>query len=271
MRRSSTFALSTVLAFASALSILPILWILLTAVRPQQEVFSHTLHILPSTVMWQNLVEAWRKYPVATWLQNSIAITFFSTILSTVLDLLAGYAFAKFQFRGRDILFGLFLLTLMLPVQVFMAPQFLIVAHLHGVNTMWAAFVPRAAETYGVFLARQFFLSFPDDLINAARLDGASELRIFWSVVLPLSRPAVAVLVLLLTLGQWNDFGWSLVVLRESWAMTLPVGLNLLQGDRVTDWPGIMSVALVSIVPIAALFFALQSYFVQGVTRSGIK
>jgi alpha-1,4-digalacturonate transport system permease protein len=131
--------------------------------------------------------------------------------------------------------------------------------------------LPRAAEVYGVFLARQFMQSLPDELLEAARLDGASEWTIFWRIVLPLSKPAIAVLLLLTFLARWNDFSWPLVVLKEIHSLTLPVGLSLLQGEYGTDWTSIMAMALISVAPVLVLFVALQRYFVQGIARTGIK
>ena len=193
-------------------------------------------------------------------------------VLTVVLDLLAGYAFAKFDFRGRDALFILFLATLMLPTQVLLVPQFLIVARLGGVNTYWAVIVPRAAETYGVFLARQFLSKIPDELLERGtigRRGGMVDLLAHRAAAC--TSAAIAVLSLLLILGNWNDFGWPLVVLKERRSLTLPVGLSFLQGEHVTDWTGIMAVALISVLPAVLLFLATQRQFVQGIARTGIK
>lgn len=259
------------LTAASCLALFPIFWMLLTALRPKDEIFARSLQLWPSRIAWENLTHASATYPIGEWLVNSIVITGVGAGLTIFLDLLAGYAFAKFEFKGRDTLFIVFLGTLMLPTQVLIVPQFMTIAALHGVNTFWAVVVPRAAETYGIFLARQFFQNVPDELIEAARLDGASEWTIFWKIALPLTKAGVAVLSLLLVLGSWNDFGWPLVVLQDVHALTLPVGMSLLQGEHVTDWPAMMTIALVSILPIAVLFVLLQRYFIQGVARSGIK
>ncbi len=259
------------LTVISLLFVFPVIWMALTALRPPSEIFTRTLHVIPTTWKWDNLWLVWSTYPIADWLWNSTVVAVLGGVLTVVLDLLAGYAFAKFDFRGRDALFILFLATLMLPTQVLLVPQFLIVARLGGVNTYWAVIVPRAAETYGVFLARQFLSKIPDELLDAARLDGAGEWSIFWRIVLPLARPAIAVLSLLLILGNWNDFGWPLVVLKERRSLTLPVGLSFLQGEHVTDWTGIMAVALISVLPAVLLFLATQRQFVQGIARTGIK
>ena len=269
--RGQTALLFTVLAGLSGLSLFPVFWMLLTAIRPRSEAFARTLHLWPSRIEWHNFSRIWETYSVGYWLLNSIAVSIVGGALTVLLSLLAGYAFAKFQFRGRDILFVIFLSTLMLPTQVFIVPQFMTIAALHGVNTFWAVILPRAAETYGIFLARQLLQNVPDELLDAARLDGASEWSIFWRVVLPLSKPAIAVLSLLLVLGYWNDFGWPLVVLKDEKSLTLPVGLSFLLSEHVPDWPGLMLIALISILPITVLFIFLQRYFIQGVARTGLK
>ena len=269
--RGQALLLFIVMAGLSALSLFPVFWMTLTAIRPQSEAFARTLNLWPSHASLHNLSRIWTTYPVGDWLVNSLIVSIVGGALTVLLSLLAGYAFAKFQFRGRDLLFYLFLSTLMLPTQVFIVPQFMTIAALHGVNTFWAVILPKVAETYGIFLARQLLSNVPDELLDAARLDGASEWSIFWRVVLPLSKPAIAVLSLLLVLGYWNDFGWPLVVLKDERSMTLPVGLSFLLSEHVPDWPGLMIIALISILPITVLFVFLQRYFIQGVARSGIK
>ena len=263
--------LFTALFCASVLSLFPVFWMFVTAIRPAGEIFTRAFHLWPTHPAWQNLAHAWSTYAVGDWLVNSLSVTFFGSVFSVFIYLLAGYAFAKFEFAGRDALFLCYLATLMLPTQVLIVPQFMGIAAVGGVNHFWAVILPRAAEAYGVFLARQLLQSVPDELLDSARLEGAGEWSIFWRIVVPLSRPAIAVLSLMLSLGFWNDFGWPLIVLQDKSAMTLPVGLGLPQGQHVTDWASVMTIALVSVVPIVALFFALQRYFVQGFARTGLK
>ena len=221
--------------------------------------------------MWGNYLNALRLYPAQDWFLNSLVIAVVGCVLTSFLDLSAAYAFSKFRFRGRNVLFAVLISTLVIPTQVLLVPQFLIIAGMRGLDTYWAVILPRAAEAYGVFLAIQFFEALPDELLEAARLDGASEWSIFWRIVVPLSKPVIAVLLLVNFLGRWNDFAWPLVVLKGKHALTLPVGLNLLKGEYATDWTSIMAVSIVAIVPVLLLFVALQRYFVQGITRSGIK
>jgi multiple sugar transport system permease protein/alpha-1,4-digalacturonate transport system permease protein len=159
----------------------------------------------------------------------------------------------------------------MIPIQVIMVPEFLIISKLGWVNTYAGVIAPRAAEAFGIFMVRQFMVSIPDELIEAARLDGAGEFKIFWKVILPLSWPVVAVLTIFTFMWRWNDFAWPLVVLQDQAAYTVPLGLNLMKGQFFTDWTGIMGMSLVSILPILVVFIFFQRYFIQGIASTGIK
>ena len=194
-----------------------------------------------------------------------------TVVLSVSINLLAGYAFAKIPFRGRSALFILVLSTLMIPAQAIMIPQFRIVSNLGIYGTFWGVILPTAATALGIFLARQFFLSIPDELLEAAKLDGAGQLRIFWSVVLPLARPLIAVMVLLAFMNTWNDFLWPLIVLKDPQLYTLPVSLRFLQGEFSSDYGGLMAAGLISCLPLVVLFLILQKWFVQGIARTGIR
>src|SRR5215203_325119 len=249
----------------------PLYWMFATAVRPKKEIFSGGFDLVPSTFVWSNFSDAWNKLPWDQFYINSIAIAAIAVPITVFINLLAGYTFAKYKFPGRDILFLLMISTLMIPIQVIMVPEFLIVAKLGWVNTWWGVLVPRAAEAFGLFMVRQFMVSIPDELIEAARLDGAGEFTIFRRVVLPLSWPVVAVLTIFTFMWRWNDFAWPLVVLQEQSAYTVPLGLNLMQGQYFTDWTGLMSMSLLSIIPMMLVFIFFQRYFIQGIASTGLK
>ena len=194
-----------------------------------------------------------------------------TTILTVVVSVLAGYAFAKLRFPAKNLLFLVLLATMMIPTQAILVPQFKIVNALGLVGTFWAVIIPGAAATFGIFLARQFMLAIPDELIEAAKIDGAGSLRIFWSIVLPLCKPLLAVLTLLTMMYQWNDFLWPLIVLRDSELYTLPIGLQFLQGQYPTDYGALMAMTLISVAPLVVLFLAFQRFFVQGLATTGLK
>jgi len=249
----------------------PLYWMFATAVRPKKEIFSGGFDLVPSTFVWSNFSDAWNKLPWDQFYINSIAIAAIAVPITVFINLLAGYTFAKYKFPGRDILFLLMISTLMIPIQVIMVPEFLIVAKLGWVNTWWGVLVPRAAEAFGLFMVRQFMVSIPDELIEAARLDGAGEFTIFRRVVLPLSWPVIAVLSIFTFMWRWNDFAWPLVVLQEQSAYTVPLGLSLMQGQYFTDWTGLMSMSLLSIIPMMLVFVFFQRYFIQGIASTGLK
>jgi alpha-1,4-digalacturonate transport system permease protein len=249
----------------------PLYWMFATAIRPKKEIFSGGLDLVPSTFVWSNFSDAWNKLPWDQFYINSIAIVAIAVPVTVFINLLAGYTFAKYKFPGRDILFLLMISTLMIPIQVIMVPEFLIVAKLGWVNTWWGVLVPRAAEAFGLFMVRQFMVSIPDELLEAARLDGAGEFTIFRRVVLPLSWPVIAVLSIFTFMWRWNDFAWPLVVLQEQSAYTVPLGLSLMQGQYFTDWTGLMSMSLLSIIPMLLVFIFFQRYFIQGIASTGLK
>ena len=249
----------------------PLYWMFATAVRPKKEIFSGGFDLVPSTLVWSNFSDAWNKLPWDQFYINSIAIAAIAVPITVFINLLAGYTFAKYKFPGRDILFLLMISTLMIPIQVIMVPEFLIVAKLGWVNTWWGVLVPRAAEAFGLFMVRQFMVSIPDELIEAARLDGAGEFTIFRKVVLPLSWPVIAVLSIFTFMWRWNDFAWPLVVLQEQSSYTVPLGLSLMQGQYFTDWTGLMSMSLLSIIPMMLVFIFFQRYFIQGIASTGLK
>jgi alpha-1,4-digalacturonate transport system permease protein len=209
--------------------------------------------------------------PFLRWFFNSVVIAVAAVALTVSINLVCGYAFAKLRFPGRRILFLLIVSTLIIPIQVLMVPQFQIVARLGWIDTYWGVIIPRAAEAFGIFFCVQFFRGIPDELIEAARLDGASELTILRRIVLPLSKPLIAVLVIFTFMWRWNEFAWPLIVLKDSTAYTLPIGLRFLEGQFTKDYPALMAGSLISILPMLVIFVLFQRYFIEGVTRSGLK
>jgi alpha-1,4-digalacturonate transport system permease protein len=267
-----TNALVWVLLVAGALvMVFPLYWMFATAIRPRTELFAGGFRLFPSDLVWSNFSEAWGKLPFTQFYINSIVIAAIAVVVTVFINLLAGYTFAKYEFPGRNIIFLVLISTLMIPIQVIMVPEFLIITQLGWVNTYAGVIVPRAAEAFGLFMVRQFMVSIPDELIEAARLDGAGEFKIFWSVVLPLSWPVVAVLTIFTFMWRWNDFAWPLVVLQDQGSYTVPLGLNLMKGQYFTDWTGIMSMSLVSILPMLVVFVFFQRYFIQGIASTGLK
>ena len=259
------------LVAGAGVMLFPLYWMFATAIRPRTELFSGEFNLFPSELVWSNFSEAWGKLPFTQFYINSIVIAVIAVAVTVFINLLAGFTFAKYEFPGRNVLFLLLISTLMIPIQVIMVPEFLIVSQLGWVNTYAGVIAPRAAEAFGIFMVRQFMVSIPDELLEAARLDGASEFKIFLRVVLPLSWPVIAVLTIFTFMWRWNDFAWPLVVLQERSTYTVPLGLNLMKGQFFTDWTGIMSMSLVSILPMLLVFIFFQRYFIQGMATTGMK
>lgn len=254
-----------------AILLFPLYWMVVVALSTRAELLGGSLRIFPRTLTLANFERVLNSFPVATWVGNSVAISLVTALITVTFSLLAGYAFAHLRFRGSNLLFLLALSTLMIPVQVIMVSLFRLVTSLGLYGTYWAVILPTAASAFGVFLARQFMLAIPRDLIEAARIDGAGHIRVFWLIVLPLSKPLIAVLFFMSLLQSWNDFAWPLIALKENELFTLPIGLLYLQGQFGSDYGATMAFALINVVPMVVLFLVFQRYFVQGFARSGIR
>ena len=248
----------------------PVYWVFVTSVSPGGLVRGGG-GLWPSHVDLGVFARVFRNQPIGTWMVNSIIVAGVSVVLSVLISLLAGYGFAKYRFRGRNALFALMLVTIMVPIQVIMVPEYVIVSHLHLVNSYWSVILPGAAQAITIFMARQFLAALPDELVEAARVDGAGELQIFWRVIVPMSGPLIAVLTILTFVWRWNDFLWPLVALQSSDKFTMSVGLNSLNGAYSHPWDQVMAVTLISMIPVIVVFLLFQRRFVQGIAESGLK
>jgi ABC-type glycerol-3-phosphate transport system permease component len=261
-----------VLAVAGvAVLMFPMYWMLRVSLASTNELSNLPVRLWPQQWLWENYLRPWSQYPFGRWLWNSVVIAAVSVALTVVINLCAGYAFAKLRFPGRNLLFLLILSTLMVPVQVIMVPQFQIVVDLHLLNTTGGVVLPRLAEAFGLFMARQFFMAIPDELLDAAKCDGAGHIRAFRKIVLPLSKPLIAVLVIFTFMWRWNEFVWPLIVLTDPNSYTLPVGLQFLIGQFSTNFGPLLAMSFLSILPMLIVFAFFQRYFVEGVARTGIK
>lgn len=255
------------LVVAALLTVFPIYWVLANAVDPRASIDE----LWPRRWDLSGFTGAWQTQPLGQWLENSAVIAVVAVVLTVSINLLAGYTFAKYRFPGRTVLFFAILVTLMVPIQVILVPEFLLVAHLHLLGTIWSVVLPRAAEPFGIFMARQYFLSIPDEVIDAARVDGAGDLRIFVQIVLPLAKPLIAVLTIFTFMYRWNDFSWPLIVLQGIESFTLPVGLNSINGVLNVPETQVMAISLISILPMMLVFIVFQRYFVAGIATTGVK
>ncbi|WP_084469498.1 carbohydrate ABC transporter permease [Jiangella gansuensis] len=264
--------LYVVLAVGVLVMALPFVWMLLSSVKPEAEVRSVPPTWLPETFTLENYRELFDRLRFPTYFFNSTLVAVVVTAGNLVFGSMLGYALAKLDFRGKRVVFGLVLGTLMVPGMVTFVPLFVLVSNMGLTNTFPGLFLPYLVGPFGVFLMRQYFLGLPDELIQAARVDGAGELRIFWSVMLPLTGPALATLGILTFLTSWNNFLWPLVVAQTEDMYTLPVALALYSvGQNATQYGLLLAGAVVVVVPVIALFLAVQRYFVQGIAMTGIK
>jgi multiple sugar transport system permease protein len=269
--RARGVLLHVALVLGAALAAAPMLWMLSASLMPAGEATTYPPRLLPSVATLEHYRTLFTRLDLGRNLLNSSLIAFTVTAISLVINSMAGYAMAKLRFRGRDRLFGVLSAGLIMPVQVAMLPLFLLFKQLGLINTYWGVIVPSLASIFGIFLIRQYTRSIPDDLLDAARIDGASELRIYWSVVLPVIRPILATLSIWTFLTTWNDFMWPLIVLSDSSRYTLPVALANLVGEHVQDTELMMAGSVITVLPVMLTFLVLQRYYVEGITAGSVK
>ena len=270
--RSPSRWLYVVLTLGVIVMALPFIWMLLSSVKPESEVRSIPPTWLPETFTLENYSELFDRLNFPTYFLNSTIVAVVVTLGNLLFGSMLGYALAKLEFRGKRLVFVLVLGTLMVPGMVTFVPLFVLVSNMGLTNTFPGLILPYLVAPLGVFLMRQYFLGLPDELIQAARVDGAGELRIFWSVMLPLAGPALATLGILTFLTSWNNFLWPLVVAQTEDKYTLPVALALYSvGQNATQYGLLLAGAVVVVVPVIVLFLAVQRYFVQGIAMTGIK
>lgn len=272
LRRAVGYALLyAFLLLFSVFMLLPFLFALSGSLKPEPDVFAVPIQWIPSDPQWQNYVLPFRKN-FGRYFLNSAIVSLVLTFSPLLLCSLAGYSLAKFQYPGRNLIFLFILSTIMLPAQVTLVPAFLIVKELGWVNTYAGLIVPGLATTFGTFLMRQFFLAIPGEYVDAARIDGASEPRIYWSIMLPMCRPALSALAIFSFTGSWNSFLWPLVIVNQDEMRTVPLGIVFYIGEqRVPEYGQLLAVAVIATLPVLALFLAMQREFIRGAAISGLK
>ena len=259
------------LVLAAALTIFPLAWMLSVSFMAPGEASHFPPPLLPSHPTLANYRELFTHAGIGRYFANSVMLALAATALSLLFNVGAGYAFAKLQFRGRERIFKLLLAALVIPGQVAMLPLFLILKQMGLVNTYFGVLVPAAASIFGIFLVRQYALTIPDALLEAARLDGASEIRIFRSIVLPLLSPILVTLAIFSFLASWNDFMWPLIILNDKELYTLPVALASLAREHVQDNEMMMAGSVLTIFPVLLLFLVMQRYYIKGLLMGSVK
>jgi multiple sugar transport system permease protein len=274
-RRPGAFRLTSVvsqilLSIVALLFLVPIIWMLLSALKPSAEVFTTPPTLFGSEVMFSNFVEAWNYLPFGRFILNTVFVAGIGTLITLVASAMSGYAFARLNFRFRGGLFVLYLSTLIVPQEVIVIPMFLVMQRLGWVNSYQALILPWAFTAFGTFLLRQFFLTIPRELEEAAKIDGCGHIRILRSIIIPIAAPALAVLAVFTFISYWNSFLWPLIIINDTAKMTVPLGLDLFLGQQGQRWELLMAAATISMVPTVILVLALQKYLVRGIALSGL-
>lgn len=264
IRTSALFALTLVV-------LVPVLWFILSSFKDIIDLSARPPIILPTRWAVENYSQAFQMYDYMRYFFNSVFVTVVATMLTLLINSMAAFAFAKYNFRGRDGLFVLTLAMIMIPLQVILIPMYLVVSSLGLVNTYWGMIIPAAATPTGVFVIRQYMLTIPDELIESARIDGAGEFRIYARIMLPLARPALAVIAIFSILWRWNDFLWPLLIAQTERLYTLPVALALLNGQLVVPYNVVLAMSVMSIIPVLFMFVFMQRQIIQGIAHTGLK
>jgi multiple sugar transport system permease protein len=270
-RLSPALFVNAMLIVGAVLVAFPLVWMLSVSFMPTGAASTYPPPLLPTDPTLDNYRVLFAKHAAGRYMLNSALIATLATLIALVFNTMAGYAFAKLRFKGRDRIFRGLLGALVIPSQVAMIPLFALVKELGLVSTYGGVVVPAMASVFGIFLIRQYALSLPDELLEAARIDGASEARIFWSLVIPLIRPILVTLAILTFLATWNDFMWPLIVLTDQKLHTLPVALAGLSREHVQDNELMMAGAVITVLPVLLLFLGLQRYYIAGILAGSVK
>jgi multiple sugar transport system permease protein len=262
---------NALLIVTALLTVIPLLWMVSASFMPTGEATIYPPRLLPSSVTLEHYRELFTRLNIGRAFFSSTVIAVGTTLLSLLLNSMAGYAFAKLRFGGRDRLFAVLVAALVIPTQVAMLPLFLMLKSVRLVNSYWGVILPSIATIFGIFLIRQFMLSIPDELLDAARIDGANEWRIYWNIVLPLARPVLVTLAIFTFMSAWNDFMWPLIVLTDDAKYTLPVAVANLVGEHVQDTELMMASSVLTVLPVLILFLALQRHYIAGIMMGSVK
>lgn len=263
--------LYVLLVTVSLSMILPFLWMLSASLKLDKDVFSYPIEWIPSVPQWSNYKEIWIRIPYFTFIINTFKLTLIITILQILTSSFAAYAFAKLQFKGRDIIFLAYVGTIAIPWQVYMVPQYIMMRNFGLSNTHTAIILLQSFTAFGVFMMRQFYMSVPNELLDAARIDGLNEYSIYSKIILPLSSPAISTLTIFAFVFVWNDFMGPLIYLNSEKLKTIQLGLRMFIAEYSADYGLIMAASLVSLIPVLILFLSLQRYFIESVASTGIK
>lgn len=260
-----------VLVLIAVTTLAPVVWMVSASFMPAGEAASFPPRFLPRTVTLEHYRTLFTRLNVARYAVNSAVLSTLVTAISLLVNSLAGYAFAKYRFAGRDRVFRLLITSMVVPAQITMLPLFLMMNKLGLVNTYWGLIIPGVASIFGIFLIRQYAMSIPDSLIEAARMDGATDFGIYWRIILPLCKPILVTLAIFTFMGTWNDFLWPLIIMTDDSMYTLPVALQNLMGEHTLDVELMMAGSVLTILPVMIVFVAMQKYYIEGIMMGSVK
>jgi len=266
------FIWAIILIIIAIAFLLPFWWMIVTSLKTSKEILQFPPTLFPHTFVFENFLMVFKKVPLLVFMKNSIISAFGVTFIAVFVSSIGGYIFAKFDFRGKDIIFILILSTIMVPLTVIIIPLYLMVISVGLKNTLIALIIPGWANALGIFLIRNYLSSLPNSYLESARIDGCPEFTIYSKIIIPLIKPALAAIFIFIFMTNWDSFLWPLIVIDETSLRTLPIGLGLFtQAFGVQSWNLIMSATLVSIFPIFVVFVFFRRFFIKGITMSGIK
>lgn len=260
-----------VLSVLTVLMIIPFFWMVLASFKNSNEVFSIPMKILPTVWHFENYQSIWEKIPLLTFFKNTTKLTVITTVIQVFTSCFAAYGFAKVKFKGRDLLFVVYVTTIAVPWQVYMVPQFALMSKMHLTNSHLGLILMQAFSAFGVFLMRQFMMGIPNELLEAARIDGLSEYGIFARIALPLVKPGIATLIIFTFVSIWNDFMGPMIYLNSTELKTIQLGIRMFISQYGADYALIMAASVCSLVPVLAIFIICQRWFVEGITAGGVK
>ena len=271
LRRIAYVIVFLLLTALAVFTLIPFVWMISSSLKLDKDVFAYPMRWIPETFHWENYVLIWQKVPLLHYFGNTAFVAIVVTCLQTLTSSFAAYAFAKLNFRGRDTLFLAYIATIAVPWQAYMLPQFIMMRSMGLYDTLWAMVVLQAFSAFGVFLMRQFYRGIPTELCEAARIDGLSEYGIWARIMLPLSKAAIATLVIFTFVGTWNDYMGPMIYLTRDVNKTVQVGLRRFIQENSSDYHLIMAASVCSLLPVSIVFLCLQKYFIEGIATSGLK
>jgi multiple sugar transport system permease protein len=271
LNRGAFVLVLVLLSVAAVIFLFPFLWMIATSFKPETDIMGHPEWFFPRTLTFAQYQKLWTAIPFPRFFLNSLIFAGGVTSISLIFDSMAGYAFAKLHFKGIGLVFLLVLATMMVPFQITMVPLYLLLFNLGGLDSYWGLILPRMTNAFGIFMLRQFFITIPDSLLDAGRIDGVSEFGIFRRIALPLTKMTIVTLAIFHFMYNWNDFLWPLIVTSSVEMRTLPVGLALFVGEHVQEHGPVVAGSVLSIIPILTFYLLAQKSFIQGIALSGLK